>query len=325
MDGTILSQGSFTQALTGTSVTIAVPSGTDFLKVYNYTRMAAGTSADAGISYWQRGMGTTGLYQTCAGVSAASAAGSFILFDPSITTPSAPVAITNINAGSGVVATGNTAGVFVGTRIRLSSLSVAAAQQYAGIDFAVTAVTANTSFTIVPLTPSATIGACTGFYRIIPGGLFYPRRRFISNISSATAGVVTTTFPHGYSVGQQVRFVIPTVTSIGFGTTQLDGLSAVITAVGSTTTFTINVDTSVMGAFSWPVGTAVPFTPAEVVPYGDDTATALAQNPALSGLQDAVSNTGYLGMTLASSATQPAGVTSDVIYWVAGKTALGGL
>lgn len=323
MDGTILSQGTFTQPATAVAQTIAIPSGTDFLRVFNYTQMAAGTSANYGDGFWQRGMGTTGLYRTCAGVAAAFAANSFVLYNPATATPGAAVAITNINAGTGLVLTGSTAGVVVGSMIRLSNLSVAAAQQWAGLDFQVTVVVANTSFTIVPLTPAAAIGAVTGFYRLLGTGLFYPRRRFISNITAANPGVVTTTVAHGYQVGQEVRFVVPTVTAIGFGMTQLDGTSAVVTAV-TATTFTINVDTSGFTAFGWPVGTAVPFSPAEVVPFGDDTATALAQVPQLSSLEDAVYNSAFLGMTLAPGATSPAGAAADVIYWVAGKSTLGG-
>lgn len=325
MDGTILSVGTFTQPATAVAQTIAVPSNLDYLRIFNYTQMAAGTSTNYGDGYWQRGMGTLGLYRTCAGVAAAFAANSFVLYDPSTAVNSAAIAITNINAGTGVVLTATTTGLAVGSVIRLSNLSAAAAQQYGGLDFTVTAVNPGVSFTIVPLTPSAAIGATTGFYRIIPAGLFYPRRRLISNISSAASAVVTTTVAHGYSVGQEVRFVIPAVTAIGFGITQLDGVSAVITAVGSSTTFTINVDTTAMGAFSYPVGTAVPFTPAEVIPFGDDTATALAQVPPLSSLEDSVQNVAYLGMTLAAGATSPAGAANDVIYWQAGKASFGGL
>ena len=325
MDGTILSVGTFTQPATAVAQTIQIPSNLDYLNLYNYTQMAAGTSDNYGVGYWQRGMGTTGLYQTCAGVAAAFAANSFVLYDPSITTPIGPVAITNINAGTGVVLTGVTTGLAVGSVIRLSNLSVAAAQQYGGIDFSVTAIDAGVSFTIVPLTPSAAIDACTGYYRIIPQGLFYPRKRIISNISSAAQAVVTTTVDHGYAVSQQVRFIIPSVTAIGFGITQLNAVQATIIAIGSSTTFTINIDTTGMGAFSFPVGAAVPFTPAEVIPFGDDSATALAQVPALNSLQDSVNNTGYLGMTLSAGATSPAGEADDVIYWVAGKASFGGL
>lgn len=328
----IISVGSFTQPATAVAQTIQVPSNLDYLLLHNYTRMAAGTSADYGDGYWQRGMGTQGLYRTCAGVANDFAVNSFTLYDPSITTPGAAIAITNIDAATGIVLTGTTTGLAVGSIIRLSNLSVAAAQQLGGIDFSVSAINAGVSFTIIPyvgstipVAPTAAIGACTGFYRIQQPGLFYPRRRLISQITSAASAIVSTTVNHGYSIGQQVRFVIPRVTAIGYGITELNAVQATITAVGGTNSFTINVDTTGMGAFSFPVGAAVPFSPAEVIPFGDDTATALAQVPALSSLQDSVNNTGYLGMTLTAGATSPAGVANDVIYWQAGKADFGGL
>lgn len=339
MDGTILSVGNFTQPATAVAQTIVIPSNADFLTVTNYTQMAAGTSANYGNGYWQRGMGTTGVYRTCAGVAAAFAAGSFVLYDPSNTTPGAAVAITNIDAATGIVLTGNTAGVSVGSIVRLSNLSVAAAAELQGLNFTVTAVTANTSLTLapyqgttIPLNATAAIGACTGYYRLINPGLFYPRTRVISNIAIINGqSVVSTTVNHGYSAGQEVRFVIPTVTPTTYGMSALDGLTATVVPANAANAplaanaFAIDLDVTGLGTFLWPIAASVPFTFAQVVPFGDNTATALAQVPPLSSLEDAVFNTGYLGLTLAAGATSPAGAAADVIYWQAGKASLGGL
>lgn len=330
MDGSILSIGTFTQPATAVNQIIQVPSNLDYLNVINYTQFAAGiTNGTAVQFYWQRNMGTIGTYFGGAAGPVASwgvtAANAFTLYDPSNTTPGAPIAITNINATTGVVLTGTTTGLAVGSIIRLSNLSAASAQQYGGIDFVVTAINPATSFTITPLTPSAAIGACTGFYRIINPGLFYPRRRIISNISQAASAVVTTTVAHGYSIGQEVRFVVPQVTATTFGMIEINGLTGIITAVGSSTTFTVNINSTGFTTFAWPAAAAVPFSPAEVIPFGDDTATALSQVPPLSSLEDAVQNTGYLGMILATGALLPAGVANDVIYWQAGKAVYGGL
>jgi hypothetical protein len=64
----------------------------------------------------------------------------------------------------------------------------------------------------------------------------------------------------------------------------------------------------------------VPFTPAEVVPVGEDTGTALASN--LNILADATVNTGYIGLQLATGANLPAGIANQTVYWVAGKSFL---
>ena len=335
MAGSILSIGNFTQGATAANQIIQVPSNLDWLKIYNYTQFAANAGANADELYWQRGMGTIGTFRGIAGgvaVAGITAANAFTLYDPSVETPGAAIAITNINAATGVVLTGTTTGLFVGDTIRLSNLSAASAQQLGGIDFTVSAINPGVSFTIqgyagstIPVAPTAAIGACTGFYRKIQRGLFYPRKRVISQITSAASAVVSTTVDHGYSVGMKVRFIVPSVTAIGYGITQLDGVDATITAVGGANSFTINVDTTAMGAFSFPVAAAVPFSPALVVPFGDNTATALAQVPPLSSLEDRVNNTGYLGMILATGANLPAGVANDVVYWQAGKCEFGGL
>lgn len=329
MDGTIITMGNFTQPATAVNQIIAVPSGIDYLYIYNYTQMAASAGANGGSFYWQRGMGTNGLILSVGGAqavtAAATAANAFTLYDPSVSTPGAAIAITNIDAATGIVLTGTTTGLAVGSIVRLNTLSAASAQQYGGLDFSVTAINPGVSFTIVPLTPSAAIGATTGFYRIQQPGLFYPKRRIISNITAANPAVVTTTVSHGFSVGQMVRFVVPQVTATRFGMTALDGLSGTITVVNSITSFTVDIDTSAMTAFAWPAAASVPFTPAEVIPYGDNTATALAQVPPLSSLEDSVQNTGYLGMILAAGALLPGGIAADVVYWRAGKVTMGGL
>lgn len=323
MDGTILTQGSFTQPAVAVAQTIIVPSGIDNLTIYNVTQAAAGAVGNASFSYWQLGMGTQGFYFTGTGAAGQSAANSFVVYNPGIASNSAPVAITNINAGTGLVTTANTAGIAVGSVVRLFGLGAAAAQQLAGVDFTVSAVTTNTNFTVAAVPGAAAIGATTGFYTIVPTGLFYPRVRTILSITAANPGVVTTTVPHGYQVGQEVRFTIPTVTATAYGMTQLNNLSAIITAV-TATTFTININTTGFTAFAWPLAANSPFSPALVVPFGDDTATALAQVPPLSSLEDSVQNVAFLGMTLATGALLPAGVANDVIYWEASKATMGG-
>lgn len=318
MNGSILMRGSFIQPAAAVDQIIQLPAGVDFLNVYNFTQMTASAGANGGQFYWQRDMGTIGILTSVDGAQAMTAgitaANAFTLFNSSDTTPGAARAITNINATTGVILTATTAGLGIGSVIRLSVLSVAAAQQYGGIDFSVTAINPGVSFTIVPLTPSAAIGACTGFYRIVNGGLYNPRRRFISNITAAVGAVVTTTVDHGFSAGQLIRFSVPAVTATTFGMTQLDGISATVLVVNNSTSFTVETDTSAMGAFAWPAAASVPFTPAEVVPFGFDSETGVTS------LVDAVDNTGFLGMILATGALLPGGVANDLVFWNAGTT-----
>jgi|SRR5579885_1841473 len=394
MDGTIIGQGTFTATGTSTGnsrvdtanpVIIQIPSGADWVAVRNYTQFGtAGTNAayfqgtnNAYVGYefyWQRGMAAgTGIVQYKANGTAVKngdtlVSGGFTLYDPSGQTAGAqpllgaPVATTaSTNATRPVVSTASTAGISVGTVVRMSNT---AQTDVNGIDMVVGAVVNNTSFTLLTATnalataPGAIGGA--GFYRIVnTNPLFYPRRRYVTKITQATNAQVSTSVAHGLTPGQAVRFNIPSQS----GMTQLNPtnannyLSATIVTVVDDYNFTINVDTTGFTAFTWPTIAQQPSSFPIVVPFGEDTATALssatAQVPSIGGAQifntntgilaDSVVNTGYLGMILGSGGNGnelttpilgPAGsistdgggvVTGDVVYWVAGKSTYGGL
>lgn len=97
-----------------------------------------------------------------------------------------------------------------------------------------------------------------------------PKRREISAVSNADEAEVTTTEDHGYEVGQLVRLHVPAVYGM-----VLDTIEGTILTVPTTTTFTVDVDTSSLFAFVAP--TAPPaFTEAHVVPItgtADNVAT----------------------------------------------------
>jgi len=329
MDGSILTQGTFTQPATAVNQTIVIPSNVDWLRVLNYTQANQGTSAAAnGFDFWwQRGMPNgTGIVRI-AGVAGAvtvnvTANNAFTLYDPSGNPYGTPVAtVSGTNATRPVIATGSTAGLVAGTSIvRLSG--IAAQSNICGPEFVIDTVVANTSFRIqntLATAPGAVGGA--GFYRIINyNPLFYPRRRFIANISQAASANVLTTIPHGYVNGQLVRFIIPSVSAM----TQLDGLTGTVTVVDANN-FTVNIDTTSFSAFTFPTAAQMPASYPLVVPVGEDTAGALAMSPVPDILSDATVNTGFLGMTLTAGALLPGGVANDVVYWRAGKSVLGGL
>ena len=397
MDGTILGQGTFLAnvslatnpnpgniaSLIASPTIIQIPSGADWLKVYNYSQFGlAGTSTayyqgtgNAAVGaefYWQRGMANgTGLvkYRNAASTPSINfdvlTTGGFTLYDPSgqdaLALPllgNAVATTATTNATQPVVSTGNTAGITVGTIVRLSNT---AQTDVNGIDMVVGAVTANTNFTLLTATnplataPGAIGGA--GFYRIVNyNALYYPRRRYVVKVTQAATPTVSTSIPHGLCAGQLVRFEIPNLVPVA-GMTQLNGVQATILSVTDDYNFVINVNTSTFTAFAWPTIAQQPSSFPAVVPFGEDTANALsnlnAQVPTIAGLQifntntgilaDSTVNTGYLGMILGSggagtlntgiiggpagSATFTAGNvgTADTIYWVAGKSTYGGL
>lgn len=367
MDGTILSQGSFIVPATIQNRVIAVPSGIDWISVVNYTRQGTigGASAFGFRYFWQRGMPAgSALVEYYANGGAVVtgdriASGGFTLYDPSAQTPGSlpllgnPVATTaSTNATQPVVSTATTTGLAVGTVVRMSNT---AQTDVNGIDMVVGAVNPGVSFTLLTATnalataPGAIGGA--GFYRIVnTDPLYYPRNRYVTNITRATNAQVSTSVAHGLTPGQAVRFKIPAVS----GMVQLNSdesnnyLVATIVSVVDDYNFTINVDTSSYTAFTWPTIAQQPSEFPQVIPFGENTGFALTsvsiQVPTIAGQQindtntgilaDSTVNTGFLGMVLGTGAngaisgaaiTGPAGsVAADVVYWRVGKATFGG-
>jgi len=365
MDGTILTQGTFTQPATAVNQTIIIPSGVDWLRVVNYTQ-ASLTAGNGAYFYWQRGMPTTGVYFTAGTSHAATinvtAANAFVLYDPSQLNSAAinngSTGISALTAANPAVATvGSTAGMAAGTVVRVTSLNNQ--PQYNGIDFSVGYGTlTGTTFSLDYLNSTGTTPSTSGNFRVINfNPLFYPRRRVITNITAAAQAVITLSVDHGFTVGQEIRLNLAGGSAIWGSYAALDNYSApgsvpssvtpnswIITAVDvgvgvGHNSITINANTTGFGTFAYPSATFGAFTPPEVVPFGEDTATALTsisqQTPQINGVQiyntntgilaDSTINTGFLGMTLAAGALLPAGVAADVVYWAAGKSVLGGI
>jgi hypothetical protein len=390
MDGTILCQGTFrtpgsnttnNSIANGAPMIVQIPSNADFMWVYDYSQFGVvGTSGATlnGVAastamrwYWQRGMpaGQAMVEYKGNGTNSSQAdvllTGGFTLYDPSNPniTPqlSAPVATTAVsNATRPVVSTANTAGLSVGSVVRLSNNNQT---DDTGPEFVVGAVVANTSFTLLTASnPLANVpggtGGATGFYRIVQQNpLFYPRRLFVVNISQAVQPLVSTSVAHGLTAGQAVRFKIPAVS----GMVQLNSTAAnnymyaSIVQVFDDYNFYIDIDTSSMSPFTWPTVAQQPSDYPIVVPVGENSAVSLsapyAQIPSIGGVQipntqvgllaDATVNTGFLGMILGSGGLGnalgtnilgPSGSIAnisnvqfpDVMYWVAGKSTLGG-
>lgn len=337
MDGTIIGQGSFTQPATAVNQVVAIPSGVDWMKVYNKTQATANTGSTGVAFYWQRGMaaGEEFEYQNNAGGTATlltyKTTGGFTLYDPSSQTAGAlplfgsPIACTGIsNATKPVVLTGTTTGLVADSSIvRLSILSgdTALANAVCGIDWSVDAVNAGVSFTIPTDALANVPGITTGtlHYRVVNySPLFYPSRFYAINISKAAQAVVTVNIPHNYKVGQAVRFSVPAVC----GMVQMDQLVGTIVSITSPTIFVVNIDSSAFTTFTFPTVAQQPSEYAQVVPVGEDTAQALSSTVDI--LSDATVNQGFLGMVLPAGADSPGGQANDVIFWVAGKSTYGG-
>lgn len=371
MDGTIIGQGTFTVPATVVPQTIVIPSGTDWISVVNWTRQGTigGASAYGFRYYWQRGMAAgNALVEYYANGGAVVTGdlmltGGFTLYDPSgqslgssplLSAPRATTASTN--ATRPVVSTANTTGLAVGSVVRMSNT---AQTDVNGIDMVVGAVTPGVNFTLLTAgnalanVPGAIGGA--GFYRVVnTDSLFYPRKRYVTDITQAVNANISTSVAHGLTPGQQVRFSIPVIANF----TNMYELNpstannfepATVVSIVDDYNFTINVDTTSFTAFQWPTIAVQPSSFPQVIPFGEDTGAALtsptSQVPTIGGQQiyntntgilaDSTVNTGFLGMILGTGAngtisgsaiTGPAGsVAGDVVYWRAGKSTFGGL
>lgn len=323
MDAAIIQSGSFTS--TGLATTLQIRSGFDWIQVYNQTAIAQAAADLGSVFYWQFGMpsgrgivtrklGTVANDPTTITQIAVNAG--FTPVDSSGNPLSAAIATTNISGANPPLITTATAPQ-VGQIVRLYSNPNA--REINGYDFSVQAVGGG-GFTIGGAFNAAVNGngAQNGTYRVVNfDPLYYPRSRYIMNIARGATTTITLTVPSGYVVGQAVRFVVPSQ----FGTVELDQQVGTITAVNdalATQTITVAIDSTNYTAFAFPLNANYPFSPAMVVPVGENTAYAIAQ--AQNILSDATYNTGYIGVILAAGVDSPAGQAADEIFWVAGKS-----
>lgn len=322
-------QGRFTA--TGKAVTIQLPSGVDYMWVKNLTVSYAGGAGTGAEFYWQRGMtqGLGTIYTKTASTNALAVAqiaanSGFYFVDSTVNLPGPSLTLTGITSGNPpVVNTANTALLSNGDTVRI--FHTVGALQLAGLDFTIGAISAGVSFTLAYMAAIASANPGAGTFRRIPyNPYFYPPIRYITKISQATQAIVTLSVTHMFTVGQSIRLIVPTVTASTYGMTELDGVQATIVAINQpdadseTNTITIDQDTTGFTAFAFPLTTDPGFTPAQVVPIGENTAEALLMGQNILG--DATVNTGYFGLQLTAGTGSPAGSANDVIYWVAGKS-----
>lgn len=322
MDNTIIQQGGFTAD--GNAKYIVMRSDVDWIRVLNLTEAVATTQDHGFRYYWQRGM-TAGRgfveYHPAAdhtmAIDQIAAGAGFTLVDSSDTAPGAARILNGAfttNATQPVITSATTTGLSDGSIVRLSGTTTAAS--LSGWDFEVDTIVDGVSFTMAYAMANAPGAAATaGYYRHIPyDPIFYPRYRYIVNLTQAAAAVITTSVQHGYTVGQSIRV---NVSDANFGMTEIDGVEGIVTAV-TASTITTDIDSTGFTAFTFALPATLPNTMPTVVPIGIDTSTAITG--AVDMLADATYNTSYLGIRLEGGVLSPAGSNNDVIKWVAGKS-----
>jgi len=312
MDSTIIQQGKFTSD--GAVKRLAIRSDVDWMEVINYTQSATTQTTGRGVAFrWQRGMAAdAGIMHTKQDSANALdleviTTGGFTLLDTTSQEPEAAKTGTTITKAGPPVCTATAHGYSNGDTVRIINSDNMG--QINGLEFTVGSVASNTFELSYIDTNTANFTAATSFsVRKIPNDpIFQPRHRVITAVTTGTTTEVQMSVTHGYSVGEVVRFAVDSK----FGMTQLDSLTGQITAVNTTTnTITVDIDSSAFTAFAWPAATSAPLTFAQVTPVGSGT----------QALTDATDNVSIIGMELGAGADSPAGSTSDVIYWRAGKS-----
>ena len=313
LDGTFTSDGNIRN--------IALPSGYSEFRMINITdigstaastpvmRAQGSSSMSAGSAYYNlktNGAATVQIETTT------TTGGFTFIADSGQRTPSAAVAITAItNATPPVVSTASTAGLNNGDIVRVYGTT--GQLNIAGLDFTIDTIVTNTSFNLTYMVaPGA--AATAGFWRRIPfDARYYPRRRFITSISQATSAVIVMSVTHGFTVGQEVRMIVPSA----FGMVEMNNLLGVITAINTTTnSITVNIDSSGFTAFAFPSSAtaALGVTYAQVVPVGEAAINSSSQHYG-NLLDDATYNTSFTGVQIGTTVQ-----TSGKLYqWFAYK------
>lgn len=265
------------------------------------------------------------------------------IFNAAAQVNGANVAIASFVPGTTTVFTTSTAhGFKVGDIVRIGSLT--SAPQLGGVAMAVTAVGSTTTFTTL-LDSSNAVTSVGTVYKVgnvnLPSrSLYFPENRVIAAISQANPMVVTTLIPQNYSVGEKVRFQIPTA----YGMQQINSpqtglpveftIRAVNNALG-TQTVTLEANSTSFSAFAWPAVAQYPKSFPVMIPQGEGNVNNLSgispyplpfgnQN-VLGFVRENLGNNGVLvGAGDGTNAATTGGIigsTVDVWEWVAVSTA----
>lgn len=299
---------------------ISIPSGYDDFRLVNITDIgsaaaatpvmrAEGTSSmAAGSAYYNLKTNGAATVQ----IETTTLTGGFTFVnDSGLQTPSNATVITAITNAAPPVVSAATTGLNNFDIVRVYGTT--GQLNIAGLDFTINNIVAGVSFELIYMVaPGA--AATAGFWRRIPfDARYYPRRRYIASISLATSAVIVMTVTHGFTVGQQVRMIVPAV----FGMTQMDGLLGTVTAINTTTnSITVNIDSSAFTAFAFPTSAiaALGVNFAQVVPVGEAAVNTLAL-PVANSLDDATRNVSFTGVQIGTTIQ----TTGKLYQWFATK------
>lgn len=312
MDNTIIQQGSFTSD--GTAKILEIRSDMDWMQVINDTQWGLMPATGVGVKFeWQRGLAAGSAWEYTKTDSSLVlqaekiTSGGFTLINTDTASIGAAVTGTTITKANPPVCTANGHGYSNGDVVVLSNL--VEMPQLGNVFFTIGSVSTNTFELTYMNTNTANFTQESAFEvrKVASAGGYTPGSVIITGVTvGTTTQVELANATHGITANQRVRFYVPSE----FGMTELSGLAGNVTSVTSNV-LTVDIDSSAFTAFAWPAASSYPFRFGTVTPFGTESGTSLA---------DATDNTSYIGMELGAGIDGPAGASSDVIYWRAGKS-----
>lgn len=299
----------------GLTKKISMPGGCDHFVIKNLTQMATTQATGRGVQFewtpsladdyaieWLKTNSTNAMNLTVV------TSGGFTYFGAEPGPEAEVLGGTAISAANpAVVLITNT--YTAGDRVRI--LNSTGMKQIAGMDFTISSVS-GAGFSLLGLNAAGFAAPATALTcrRLPPLNSVEPSALFVTGVTKATSAVVSLSVAHSYVVGQLVHFSVPA----SFGMVELNGLTGMITAVG-TYTVTVDINSSSFSTFAFPASALVPTTPlfATMAPAGQRNSYNVSSVPFHSG-----NFVPYL--SLAAGAQSPAGSASDVMNWFAYKS-----
>lgn len=333
---TIVSQGTFIQPATAVGMYIPVPSGADYFKTINYTKMLAAAPTGCVMGEWFGGgisavndgirwrkSGSAALLADAFSVSTAS--NGFTYYDK-YPEPSAALTGTTItNASPAVASVTNT----YSNGDQVVIYNSVGAEMYSGMTFTISSVSGS-GFTLLGLNTPGSAATAFQVRRVSPFPRVTPPFLYVTAITQAASAQVTVSQASMVTVGQKLEFQIPA----SFGMVQLNNfnqaqsLPAVVTAIVDAYNFTINVNTTNYSAFAFPATALSPTAQlfATCAPAGQST-----QFNAITNVTTGYDFTkvpfhsgGFIPtMYLPSGSLSPAGEATETIVWQAFKCETG--
>lgn len=347
MPFTIVSQGTFTQSNPAVNQIIPLPTGADYFKTTNITQISSTNSNRCVVGEWYNGgESAANISFTNDGIiyfknssnvldvssfSQQSAAG--FTYVNTFPAPQAALTGTTITQASAAVAS-VTNTYSNGDQVVI--YNAVGMEQISGMVFTISSVSGS-QFTLLGLNSSGFAAGATAFTvrRLTqsPNGVttpVAPSYLYVTAITQASNGQVTTSQQHGLVVGQKIEFTIPA----SFGMVQLNNFNqpqskpVIVASVVDTYNFTINVNTTNYTAFAFPASSGSPTTTlfATVAPAGQATTFNPITNVTTGYNFTTVpfrSSIFIPYMIVPAGALSPGGSASDVIMWQAYKMETG--